>query len=117
MESEIEGATKRFAKAILDSPEYREFLDAEKNLQENHGSVSLLEKLEKKQRAFSSTGDEDILKEIAELQKSIGEDKHIQRFEDAQQKLLAALAKTDSLITGKLGTKFAQKTSGGCCGC
>ena len=117
MEEETKKKVEDFAEAILNCPEYRDFIEADKALSESADSVSLLEKAEQKQRAFSMSGDDETLAELAEIQTAIREDQNIIRYEEAQQKILDVLAKTDELITQKIGTKFAQRTGGGgCCG-
>ncbi len=117
MEKVIESKVKAFARAILDSHEYKEFLDAEKALQQDKTALSLLEELESKRREFTLGADETVLEEVAVLQEKIRKDESISRYEEAQNRLLSLLAQADRLISSKIGAMFAQPTGrGGCCG-
>lgn len=108
---------KEFAKAILESGEYKNFITSNEELEKNQSSQNLLRDFQQKQMELRWNGfDPKILEELRDLQMKINKNDTIQNFVNAQQELVDILRRTNNIISEKIGTQFAFFQGGGCCG-
>ncbi|MCM8830690.1 MAG: YlbF family regulator [Candidatus Omnitrophica bacterium] len=108
---------REFAKAIVESPTYKNFIDANKEVQENQELQNLLREFQEKQLELQWKGfDQKILQELRDLQEKLNTNSTFQKFINSQNELVALLRKTNSIISQRIGQEFAQRRGGGCCG-
>lgn len=108
---------KEFAKAIVESEEYKRFIQCNKVLQENTSSKRLLAQYQSKQRRLKlGRFEPGLMDELKNLHEQVIVDETIQNFNKSRTELTELLVETDDLISEKLGRRFAFTQGGSCCG-
>lgn len=108
---------KEFAKAIVESEEYKNFIKYNDQLQRDQTAQNLLRQFQQKQMELQWNGfNPNTLEELRDLQIKINKNNTVQNFVKAQQELVDILQRTNKIISGKIGTQFAFFQGGGCCG-
>lgn len=108
---------REFAKAIIESKEYKNFIKYNEELQKNQAAQNLLKQFQQKQMELQWNGfNSKTLEELRDLQLKINQNNTIQNFVNVQQELVNILQRTNNIISGKIGTQFAFFQGGGCCG-
>lgn len=104
---------KDFAKAIVESDEYKKFVQCNMVLQENTSSKRLLAQYQSKQRRLRlGRFEPGLMDELKSLHDKVAVDETIQSFNKSRAELTELLVETDDLISAKIGRRFAF-TSGG----
>jgi len=108
---------KKFANAIIECDEHKNFIKCNEELQKNQTAQNLLREFQQKQMELQWYGfDPKTLEELRDLQMKINKNVTIQNFINAQQELIDILRRTNNIISGKIGTQFAFSQGGGFCG-
>lgn len=108
---------KEFAKSVVESDEYRRFLESNKALQENASSKRLLAQYQSRQRRLKlGRFEPGLMDELKDLYDKVVVDETIQSFNKSRAELTELLVETDDLISSKIGRRFAFTTGGSCCG-
>ena len=108
---------REFAKAIVDSDEYKKFIQSNKALQENTPSKRILAQYQSKQRRLKlGRLEPGLMDELKELHDKVAVDETIQNFNKSRAELTELLVETDDLISAKIGRRFAFTSGGSCCG-
>jgi arsenite-transporting ATPase len=108
---------KEFAKAIVDSDEYKKFVQCNKAIQENTSSKRLLAQYQSRQRRLKlGRFEPGLMDELKDLHDKVAADETIQSFNKSRAELTELLVATDDLISAKIGRRFAFTTGGSCCG-
>ncbi|MCX6655301.1 MAG: YlbF family regulator [Candidatus Bathyarchaeota archaeon] len=108
---------KDFANAIVDSDEYKRFVQCNKALEENTSSKRLLAQFQSRQRRLKlGRFEPGLMDELKNLNDKVAVDETIQSFNKSRAKLTELLVETDDLISEKIGRRFAFTQGGSCCG-
>ncbi len=106
-----------YAKAIMESPEYLQFMECKDAFQADAASRRLLAEYESKQRRLRlGRFEPNMMDEIKDLYTKISESEVIQNYNKSGNELVALLAKADDLISTQIGRRFATSKGGSCCG-
>ena len=116
MGSEPREKAKEFAKAILESDEYKRFLRCSGELEKNQQIQGLLKEFQEKQIELQKSFVPGTLEELKELQMKINGSAEIRNYMESQGELEDILRRTNNIISGRIGAKFALFAGGGCCG-
>ncbi len=116
-----ESVAAEFAEAIKDCEEYKKFLVANEALSNDKEAISLLKQFQEKQIEIQSTGDEELIRDLEDLQVKLRENKSFKGYNDAQARLVSLLRETNLVISSIIDSDFAVKQGccgggGGCCG-
>jgi cell fate (sporulation/competence/biofilm development) regulator YlbF (YheA/YmcA/DUF963 family) len=109
-----EALARQLADAVVESPEYKEFLACSEELSNDSAAMGLLKSLQEKQVELYSSGDESVFKELEALQDKIKNNSSVKKYSEAQEKIVALLKESNEVVSGVIGSDFAQKS--GCCG-
>jgi cell fate (sporulation/competence/biofilm development) regulator YlbF (YheA/YmcA/DUF963 family) len=108
---------KDFANAIVDSDEYKRFVQCNKALEENTSSKRLLAQYQSRQRRLKlGRFEPGLVDELKNLHDKVTADETIQSFNKSRAELTELLVETDDLISEKIGRRFAFTQGGSCCG-
>jgi cell fate (sporulation/competence/biofilm development) regulator YlbF (YheA/YmcA/DUF963 family) len=106
-----------FANAIVDSDEYKRFVQCNKSLEENTSSKRLLAQYQSRQRRLKlGRFEPGLMDELKNLNDKVAVDETIQNINKSRAELTELLAETDDLISEKIGRRFAFTQGGSCCG-
>lgn len=111
---------EEFAEAIKSCAEYKEFLAANEALSNDGEAMSLLKQFQEKQVELQSSGNEELIKDLEDLQVKIRENKSFKDYNKSQEKLVSLLRESNNIVSSSIGSEFAVKSGccggGGCCG-
>ena len=108
---------KEFAKAIVESEEYLDFVKCSEEFDKNQAAQGLLRQFQQKQREMQWGGfNPNAFEELKTMQERISQDKVIQGLVKAQEELVNILRMSNTIISDRIGTRFAFSQGGGCCG-
>lgn len=113
---DVELRVMGFARAIIATPEYRAFMQANGDLARDQEARSLLQQYQLKTAEVQRRGyDAASLDELKALQVRVKENATLTAFYNTQAALVALLKETNDRISEKIGQQFAQARQGGCC--
>jgi cell fate (sporulation/competence/biofilm development) regulator YlbF (YheA/YmcA/DUF963 family) len=113
---DVELRAMGFARAIVATPEYRAFMQANGELAQDREARSLLQQYQLKTNEVRHRGyDAASLDELKALQVRVRENAILTAFYTTQAALVALLKETNDRISAKIGQQFAQARQGGCC--
>ena len=108
---------KEFAKAIVESDEYKRFMLCNEAYQNDLESRRLLAQYQSYQRRLKlGRFEPGIMDKLKELQIKVSQNEIITNFNKSGNDLTALLVSTDNLISNKIGRRFAFNQGGSCCG-
>jgi cell fate (sporulation/competence/biofilm development) regulator YlbF (YheA/YmcA/DUF963 family) len=108
---------KEFAKAIVESDAHKKFVLCNNSLQNDLASKMLLAKYQSKQRWLRlGRFEPGLLDELRDLHIKVSQNEVIQNYNKSASELTELLAKTNDLISEKIGRQFAYNEGGSCCG-
>ena len=113
--ADVKAKTREFALAILEYDEYKNFLKNSRDLENDRETGKLLEDFQQKQMELRSNFDPRIMDELRGLQMKINQNILIKNYVRSQQDLIGLLERTNTVISARIGSKFAF-SQGGCCG-
>lgn len=100
--------------AILESPEYRNLIQCDEELEKDQEAMDLLHRFRLKQQELQMKGfDRGILDELDKLEMQLKNNETVARLESSQKELAGLFKDSNDLISEKIGQQFAQKR-GGC---
>jgi Protein of unknown function (DUF964). len=114
-EAAVDRALQAFLETLEESDSYQQFVDANRQLDNDEEATALLAAFQQKQQQMQQSFDQSVMQELQELKTEISENETIQQHQTAQQEFVELLRETDAVITEQLGQQFAQSTGGGCC--
>jgi cell fate (sporulation/competence/biofilm development) regulator YlbF (YheA/YmcA/DUF963 family) len=113
---DVERRVWAFARAIVNTLEYRSFMDANAALQQDREARSLLQQYQLKTNEVQHRGyDAASLDELKALQVRVRSNGTLTAYYTAQAAVVACLTQTNDRISEKIGQQFAQARKGGCC--
>jgi len=113
---DVKERVQAFARAILETEEYRAFMRANEALQQDETARDLLNLFQLKTAEVQRTGfDATGLDALKALQGKVKENETLAAFFATQAALVALLKQTNDRISAKIGRQFAQARQGGCC--
>ena len=108
---------KDFANAIVESEEYRNFVECDEKLKMDKTAQNFLRQFRQKQMELQwGWFNSKTFEELRDLQMKINENETIQKFVKSQQEIVNILQVANNIISVKVGTQFALSQGGGCCG-
>lgn len=115
-EQDVQRQVEAFARAILETPEYRAFKQASDVLQNDREASDLLQKYEhEKEELLEQIGlDAASLNELRALYDRVKSNATLTAFHSAQRALATLLNQTNDRISEKIGQQFASGHHGGC---
>lgn len=115
-EQDVQRQVEAFARAILETPEYRAFKQASDVLQNDREASDLLQKYEhEKEELLEQIGlDAASLNELRALYDRVKSNATLTAFHSAQRALATLLNQTNDRISEKIGQQFACGHHGGC---
>ena len=113
---DVELRVMAFARAIVASPEYQAFMQANGELAKNQEARSLLQQYQLKMNEVQHQGyDAASLDELKAVQLRVKENATLTAFYTTQAALVALLKETNDRISARIGQQFTQRRQGGCC--
>ena len=126
MESEVEsvkevnnpaGKAEEFAQTIVESEEYKKFIQYNNSLQNDTASRRLFAQYQSKQRWLGlGRFKPELMDELMDLHTKVSENMLIQDYNKSVTELIDLLKRTNDLISEKIGRQFAYSKGGSCCG-
>ncbi|GAB7089792.1 halo-CC-star protein HcsL [Halorubrum luteum] len=114
--ADVEPKLRAFLEAIKRSETYREFVEADEQLQDDPDALALLREYQQKRMGMQRGGfDESAMAELRDLRQEMDDDETLRRHRAAQEALVELLQETNDVISEEIGREFAQSTGGGCC--
>ena len=111
---DVERRVWAFARAIVDTQEYRSFMDANSALQLDREARELLQQYQLKTAEVQRKGfDPATLDELKALQVRVKSNETLTAFYNAQAAVVACLKQTNDRISERIGQQFAQARQGG----
>ncbi len=115
-QQDVQNRVRAFAQAIIETEEYRTFMQSNEELEKNQESRNLLFRYQRKQQELQWSGyDAATLDELKDLQIKVKNDETLTKFFSSQAALVALLERTNDRISEKIGQPFAQRRQGRCC--
>lgn len=115
-QQDVQNRVRAFAQAIIETEEYRMFMQSNEELEKNTEAQDLLQQYQRKQIEFQRKGfDAVMLDELKALQMKVKSNETLTKFFSSQAALVALLKRTNDRISEKIGQPFAQRRQGGCC--
>jgi cell fate (sporulation/competence/biofilm development) regulator YlbF (YheA/YmcA/DUF963 family) len=101
------------ANAILETEEYRDFLEKEKSLKNDEKAQALLADFQQKQRDFISKQlagevDQQILGELTEIQAELNKRESVVDFLDSYNRLINLLSEVGDIISKQIDFDFGE---------
>ncbi len=110
---EIKEKALVLAGAILESEEYREFLETENELKQDEEAQELLAIFQEKQREFmamqlSGEMNEELVNELSEIQKKLNSMESVTKFIESYQKFVNLLGEIGEIISQEIQFDFGE---------
>lgn len=115
-EQDVQRQVEAFARAILETPEHRAFMQASDDLQNDREASDLLQQYEhKKAELLEQVGlDTAALNELKAVHDRVRSNATLAAFHSTQSALATLLIQTNDRISEKIGQQFARGHHGGC---
>ncbi len=110
---EIRTKALELAKAIVESEEYRNFIEKEEILKNDEVAQNMLVEFQDLQQQFisyqlSGEVNEDVLNKLTELQRALNERESVKNFMEAYNKLLDLLEEVGEILSSEMEFDFGE---------
>lgn len=115
-DSAVDERLDEFIAAIMESEQYQQFVDSQRQLKTDETAQELLREFQAKQQQLQRSGfDQETMGELREIKADMEDNETISDLRQAETELLTLLEKTNEIVSEKIGREFARTTGGECC--